>query len=392
MDHPRAARVLRAILQQKPRQGAPSCQAGRAFQRARPAFTSAPFVAVAAVVVLAAVTGITLTALASTANPQHKQAQTHSEVTFTTSSTLPRSGSGKPSVGPNTTTSNNGKGTSTPPQHGAVSTTAPFHGTTATTVPPNSSAQTNASSTGSTVTTQTTSTNGAVAPVCPLGASRSVAMAVTSDGGGYWVTQSNGDVIAYGDAAQYPASTADSAPMSSVSTIPGSSGYVLLANDGAVDGVGAAAEGSATSVGSACDAVAIAATPDGHGYWVALSTGGVLSLGDAALRGNASGSGTSVVDMAVTADGGGYWLVASDGGIFNYGDAQFYGSASSLSERPHSGDGSYPGREGLLAGGFRWQRLLLRRCELLRQPSPLVFSDRCCERRRQWHGLLDPRS
>jgi hypothetical protein len=30
--------------------------------------------------------------------------------------------------------------------------------------------------------------------------------------------------------------------------------------------------------------------------------------------------------MAATPDGGGYWLVASDGGIFNLGDAGFYGS------------------------------------------------------------------
>ena len=30
--------------------------------------------------------------------------------------------------------------------------------------------------------------------------------------------------------------------------------------------------------------------------------------------------------MAATPDGKGYWLVASDGGIFNYGDAVFYGS------------------------------------------------------------------
>ena len=28
--------------------------------------------------------------------------------------------------------------------------------------------------------------------------------------------------------------------------------------------------------------------------------------------------------IAGTPDGGGYWLVASDGGIFNYGDASFY--------------------------------------------------------------------
>ena len=296
------------------------------FPKSASALTSAPFVAVATVVVLAAVAGITLIALASTASPQHKQAQAHSEVTFTTSSTLPQSGSGKQSVSPNTTTSNNGKGTNTVPQHGAVSTTAPFHG--ATTVPPGSSAQTNASSTGSTVTTQTTSTNGAIAPVCPLGATRSVAMAVTSDGGGYWVTQSNGDVIAYGDAAQYPASSATSAPMSSASTIPGSSGYVLLENDGAVDGVGAAAEGSATSVGSACDAVAVAATPDGQGYWIALSTGGVLSLGDAQLYGDASGSGTPIVGMASTPDGKGYWLVGANGAVLPYGDALFYGPSS----------------------------------------------------------------
>jgi hypothetical protein len=30
--------------------------------------------------------------------------------------------------------------------------------------------------------------------------------------------------------------------------------------------------------------------------------------------------------MAATPDGRGYWLVASDGGIFGYGDAGFFGS------------------------------------------------------------------
>ena len=33
-----------------------------------------------------------------------------------------------------------------------------------------------------------------------------------------------------------------------------------------------------------------------------------------------------VVGMAATPDGKGYWLVASDGGVFTFGDAQFYGS------------------------------------------------------------------
>jgi hypothetical protein len=33
-----------------------------------------------------------------------------------------------------------------------------------------------------------------------------------------------------------------------------------------------------------------------------------------------------IVGMAATADGHGYWLVASDGGIFTFGDARYLGS------------------------------------------------------------------
>jgi hypothetical protein len=33
-----------------------------------------------------------------------------------------------------------------------------------------------------------------------------------------------------------------------------------------------------------------------------------------------------IVGMAATPDGKGYWLVASDGGIFSFGNATFYGS------------------------------------------------------------------
>ncbi len=34
--------------------------------------------------------------------------------------------------------------------------------------------------------------------------------------------------------------------------------------------------------------------------------------------------------MASTPDGGGYWLVASDGGIFSFGDAPFEGSMGAV--------------------------------------------------------------
>jgi hypothetical protein len=37
-----------------------------------------------------------------------------------------------------------------------------------------------------------------------------------------------------------------------------------------------------------------------------------------------------IVAMAATADGHGYWLVASDGGIFPFGDAGGYGSTGGI--------------------------------------------------------------
>ena len=72
----------------------------------------------------------------------------------------------------------------------------------------------------------------------------------------------------------------------------------------------------------------MAATPDGGGYWLVASDGGIFNYGDAAFYGSAGSIHLNkpVVGMAATPDGHGYWLVASDGGIFRYGDAGFYGS------------------------------------------------------------------
>ena len=74
--------------------------------------------------------------------------------------------------------------------------------------------------------------------------------------------------------------------------------------------------------------VGIAATPDGAGYWLVASDGGVFNFGDARFYGSMGGQhlNAPVVGMASTPDGQGYWLVASDGGVFRYGDAQFAGS------------------------------------------------------------------
>ncbi|WP_200891146.1 hypothetical protein, partial [Acidithrix ferrooxidans] len=71
--------------------------------------------------------------------------------------------------------------------------------------------------------------------------------------------------------------------------------------------------------------VGMAATPDGKGYWLVASDGGIFTYGDAGFYGSAGAIPLNkpIVGMAATPDGKGYWLVASDGGIFTYGDAAF---------------------------------------------------------------------
>jgi hypothetical protein len=83
----------------------------------------------------------------------------------------------------------------------------------------------------------------------------------------------------------------------------------------------------------------MAATPDGHGYWLVASDGGIFTFGDATFSGSMGGHPLNrpIVGMAATPDGHGYWLVASDGGIFTFGDATFSGSAVGLTPAPSVG-------------------------------------------------------
>ena len=73
----------------------------------------------------------------------------------------------------------------------------------------------------------------------------------------------------------------------------------------------------------------MAATPDGHGYWLVGSDGGVFAFGSPFL--DSMGDRTlqaPVVAMAVHPTGAGYWLGGADGGVFAFGDAPFKGSCT----------------------------------------------------------------
>jgi hypothetical protein len=55
-----------------------------------------------------------------------------------------------------------------------------------------------------------------------------------------------------------------------------------------------------------------------------------FSFGSAPFYGSAGAIHLNkrIVGMATTPDGHGYWLVASDGGVFTFGDATFMGSSA----------------------------------------------------------------
>ena len=57
----------------------------------------------------------------------------------------------------------------------------------------------------------------------------------------------------------------------------------------------------------------MAPTPDGGGYWLVASDGGIFSYGGAPFYGSLGGSGLSALGMIVTPANGGYSLVTSDG-------------------------------------------------------------------------------
>ena len=131
---------------------------------------------------------------------------------------------------------------------------------------------------------------------------------------------------------------------------PNGRGYSLVASDGGVFAYGDAHyEGSRAGQSLNAPIVGIASTPDGKGYWLVASDGGVFAYGDADYEGSRAGQSLNapIVGIASTPDGKGYWLVASDGGVFAYGDAHYEGSRAGQSlNAPIVGIASTPDGKG----------------------------------------------
>jgi hypothetical protein len=156
--------------------------------------------------------------------------------------------------------------------------------------------------------------------------------------GGYWTVSGVGVVSGRGGAPTFgsPASsgTALTKPIVGMAATPDGQGYWLVASDGGIFTFGDATfDGSTGAIHLNRPIVGMAATPDGQGYWLVAPDGGIFTFGDATFDGSTGAIHLNqpIVGMAPTPDGQGYWLVASDGGIFTFGDATFDGSLGAAS-------------------------------------------------------------
>ena len=131
----------------------------------------------------------------------------------------------------------------------------------------------------------------------------------------------------------FTVSNALPSPAVALAATPTGHGYWIAGTDGTVASFGDATPyGSAAGLPLAAPVVGVSATTDGRGYWLVASDGGIFSYGDAAFFGSTGAIHLNqpIVGLARTPDGQGYWLVASDGGIFAFGDARFFGSTGSI--------------------------------------------------------------
>lgn len=161
-------------------------------------------------------------------------------------------------------------------------------------------------------------------------------MAGRADGQGYEMTGSGGDLFTFAAGQSQPQAVITDGPdatSTAVAAAPQGDGYWVAGADGTVYSYdGARFYGPTTQLSLNAPVVGIAATPDGNGYWLVAADGGVFSFGDARFYGSTGNLhlNAPVVGMAATPDGDGYWLAASDGGVFSFGDAKFWGSAGNL--------------------------------------------------------------
>jgi hypothetical protein len=118
-----------------------------------------------------------------------------------------------------------------------------------------------------------------------------VGMAVTPDGGGYWLVGADGGVFSFGDARFFGSAVPyrPAAPMVGMAADP-AGGYWLVGADGGVFSFAAPFFGSAVPYRPAAPTVGVMAAPGGAGYWLVGADGGIFTFGAIGFYGSQAGA------------------------------------------------------------------------------------------------------
>jgi hypothetical protein len=162
-----------------------------------------------------------------------------------------------------------------------------------------------------------------VAAAAPVAGTTPAVTAVGPDG-----------VAAFGRAATVPAPSLPlgAGSITAIAATPDGGGYWLATATGHVYAAGDATA-AATGLPAAPVAPVVGIAPAGRatgGYWLAGADGGVFALGGAPFLGSAAGVSSPVVGIAADPGAPGYWLVTGDGRVFSFGGARYHGGASRL--------------------------------------------------------------
>ncbi len=192
--------------------------------------------------------------------------------------------------------------------------------------------------------------------VCITSLSDAVSMAVINDSGswGYAIATADGRMYNFGSSVVFNEAGNTGSPcytpiscglmtggqtIVGILTTPDNGGYYFVTNEGAIFNFGDAAQYEENGT-QACynlpscgystitNIIGMSLTPDGRGYWIYGSDGGVYDFGDAGYYGSLGGETLprSLTSFTATPDGRGYWMVDSAGAIYTFGDAALFGS------------------------------------------------------------------
>ena len=138
-----------------------------------------------------------------------------------------------------------------------------------------------------------------------------VGMAATPSGNGYWLVASDGGIFAYGDAVFYGSTGSIhlNQPVVGMAAAPGGTGYWLAAADGGIFNYGTAPFLGSMG-GTPLNAKIVGMAAGTGGYWMAAADGGVFNFG-APFLGSMGGqpNANPIRAIAATPDGNGYWLL-----------------------------------------------------------------------------------